>query len=179
MSNSQASHLVRKLWNENPDAVRDKTVRILTKVLRNVLNNPTEAKYRSLGRKAIDKRFGGVNGALALLNFAGFTSTQTHYVLSDQNSLANLCDVVEIFDDRAKKIAEAEAKLKLVLDANNKKAKASQQKKEAHRKKIRLESEAAQKDVRNKVVTESKANKLNFGMKLKKFEPPKDAPRRK
>mmetsp|Transcript_9008 Transcript_9008/g.10833 ORF Transcript_9008/g.10833 Transcript_9008/m.10833 type:complete len:178 (-) Transcript_9008:330-863(-) len=171
---SQGARLVRELWNANPDSVRDKAVSLISKILRNVLKNPTEPKFRKIKRTAIDKRLNGVRGALQILSFAGFQVSGEHYVLPETCELSNLVDVVEVFDKKAKDRAEAEAKLQEILAKNNKKAKAEMDKKEAHRKKIRAEQQQAQKEVKDKIIISSKANKINFGMKLKKFEPPKE-----
>mmetsp|Transcript_556 Transcript_556/g.832 ORF Transcript_556/g.832 Transcript_556/m.832 type:complete len:194 (-) Transcript_556:553-1134(-) len=134
---SQGARLVRELWNANPDSVRDKAVSLISKILRNVLKNPTEPKFRKIKRTAIDKRLNGVRGALQILSFAGFQVSGEHYVLPETCELSNLVDVVEVFDKKAKDRAEAEAKLQEILAKNNKKAKAEMDKKEAHRKKVR------------------------------------------
>ncbi|GAB5355904.1 hypothetical protein AAMO2058_000245000 [Amorphochlora amoebiformis] len=175
--NTQSARLIREVWNANQDAKRDKAVNLMSKIFRNVLKDPSEAKYRKIKRTAIDKRLGSIVGALALLKHVGFEPIVEHYVLASNKDLSALVDAVEEFDSREAKRAAAAQKLKEVLEINNKKVKAEMQKKEAHRKKIKMQTESAQKDVRTRVITDSKANTLNFGMKLKKFVPPKDPPK--
>lgn len=174
---SQASKLLREIWNSNEDAVRDKAVKLIEKILRNVLKNPTEAKFRKIKRSAIDKRLSNVRGALQILAYAGFTSHGEQYVLPETSDLSSLVEVVEVLDKRAKERIEAEAKLRTIMESNAKKVKAKMAQKELHRKQVRAQHAQAQKELRNKVVMESKANQLQFGMKLKKFEPPKEQPR--
>mmetsp|Transcript_11393 Transcript_11393/g.15945 ORF Transcript_11393/g.15945 Transcript_11393/m.15945 type:complete len:179 (+) Transcript_11393:81-617(+) len=174
---SQGARLVRELWNSNEDSTRDKAVALISKILKNVLKNPSEPKFRKIKKSAIDKRLSPVNGALNILSFVGFVTSTEHYVLPESCELSNLLDVVEVFDKRAKERAEAEANLKQIQEANAKKVKAKMDAKNQHRKQMKAEHDAAQKDVRQKIIVESKANQINFGMKLKKFVPPKDPPK--
>jgi len=133
---SPAARLVREIWNANEDGARDKAVGLITKIFKNVLKKPEEVKFRRIKRTAIDKRLGSVVGALPLLQFVGFQAQDEHYVLPETTNLTNLVDAVEVFDKRARDMAEAQAKLEKVLQANTKKAKTEMAKKEAHRKKV-------------------------------------------
>jgi len=147
----------------------------MTKIFRNVQKNPTEAKYRKIKKTAIDKRLGGVVGAMTLMHHVGFQVQGEHYVLPEYVVLAHLCEALQTFDKKAQQRAEAEAQLKKIMEQNTQKANAQAAKKEEHRKKMRAQQEEAQKDVRKKIIVDSKANKINFGMKLKKFVPPPPA----
>jgi len=93
---SPAARLVREIWNANEDGARDKAVGLITKIFRNILKKPQEAKFRKIKKAAIDKRLGSVVGALQLLKFVGFQSLDEHYVLPETTDLGNLVDAVEV-----------------------------------------------------------------------------------
>eukprot|EP00954_Amorphochlora_amoebiformis_P018759 1328255-Amorphochlora_amoeboformis.AAC.1 len=118
--NTQSARLIREVWNANQDAKRDKAVNLMSKIFRNVLKDPSEAKYRKIKRTAIDKRLGSIVGALALLKHVGFEPIVEHYVLASNKDLSALVDAVEVrapeFDSREAKRAAAAQKLKEVVE---------------------------------------------------------------
>jgi hypothetical protein len=63
------------------------SVSLISKVLENILKSPEDDKFRKLKSDKVEPKLSKTKGALEFLLAAGFTKTETHYVLPTNASL--------------------------------------------------------------------------------------------
>lgn len=79
---------VESIWAEQDVSSRTNTVKLLYKILLNVLENPTEAKYRKINAEKLAPKLTSFGlGPIYVLRHAGFVKTETHFEMPLDASL--------------------------------------------------------------------------------------------
>lgn len=145
-------------------------VRLVIKLFENIVNNPTEEKYRSVKKSnvTLQSKVFCFSGIERIFTELGFTQDGEFYRIGNQ-SIMPIRDAVIIL--RAQEVSlqtrrvENEAANKRIAELQ-----AERNHQEEHKKKLleQMKQDRAEKKqfLKDHPVTDSKANKLNFGSKL-------------
>ncbi|KAJ8925931.1 hypothetical protein NQ315_009783 [Exocentrus adspersus] len=83
---------LRKLTKDNPRNASDEAIRLLSKIINNILKDPANLKLRTLQKTnpTVCKKIIPVKGAVECLKLAGFQELEANYTLVANTPLANL-----------------------------------------------------------------------------------------
>ncbi|XP_050295790.1 peptide-N(4)-(N-acetyl-beta-glucosaminyl)asparagine amidase [Anthonomus grandis grandis] len=92
-----SAELFREL-NKNPKVQSENTVGLLTKIAENILNDPNNAKFRTLNKsnKKVFEQILQVKGGLLCLRLMGFKETEKGFVLPPDTNLSAMKNIKEL-----------------------------------------------------------------------------------